>query len=112
VQGKLLDRSAAAPSPADADLAFWGAPPEVRAAMAQAQPQGVWPEHEEAVWAFLAVQTQWRNVVLRDGTLRATGLDYGACEAGLRMAGIEATPDLWVQVQMIEAGALEALNGG
>lgn len=40
------------------------------------------------------------------------GLDYSAAEAGLRMAGIEVTPDLWQAVRQIEAGAKEVLNEG
>lgn len=39
------------------------------------------------------------------------GLDYAAAEAGLRLAGIAATPELWSDIRLIEAGAKAALNG-
>ena len=42
---------------------------------------------------------------------RAIGLDYAAAEIGLRMAGIEMTPDLWSDVGQIELGARSAMNG-
>lgn len=38
------------------------------------------------------------------------GLDYGAAEAALRLAGIAMTPELWLQVRLIEDGAVEARN--
>ena len=38
------------------------------------------------------------------------GLDYAAARAGLDLAGIEMTPDLWSEVRAIEAGAIEELN--
>lgn len=62
-----------------------------------------------AVTAFLAVDTQWRWVS-RDGRSKATGLDYTACDAGLRRAGIETTPELWEELQIIELAARAALN--
>ena len=39
-----------------------------------------------------------------------TGLDYAAADAGLRRSGIETTPDLWADLQVIETGALAALR--
>ena len=44
-------------------------------------------------------------------TGRFIGLDYTAVRAGLELAGIEMTPDLWSEVQLIEAGACKGLNG-
>lgn len=38
------------------------------------------------------------------------GLDYAAARAGLRLAGITMTTALWADVQIIEAGAVDALN--
>lgn len=58
--------------------------------------------------AFLAVQTQWQRVATMKG-LVATGLDYTGAEAGLRLAGIAITPDVWAQVQHIETGAVSAM---
>lgn len=39
------------------------------------------------------------------------GLDHTAAEAGLRLAGIEVTPELWADIRTVEEGAKEALNG-
>lgn len=63
-----------------------------------------------AVSAFLAVDTQWRWIARHDGASRATGLDYAACDAGMRRAGIETTPELWEELQIIELAARAALN--
>lgn len=72
---------------------------------------GVWVEHLPALEAFMAISTQWRMVATFEHGPRAIGLDYGAADVGLRNAGIEMTPELWSEVQMIEIGALEELNG-
>lgn len=45
-----------------------------------------------------------------DGRLHRFGLDYGAAESGLKLAGIAITPDLWAAVRVIEVGVLESLN--
>jgi hypothetical protein len=68
---------------------------------------GLWPDHLPALDAFLAIAGQWR--LAPSG--RFLGLDYTAVRAGLDLAGIEVTPDLWSDVQIIEAGALAGLNG-
>ena len=70
---------------------------------------GIWPEHMGTVQAFLAVAGQWRTAV---GQARIIyhGLDYTAVRAGLKMAGIALTPAQWGDVQLIEAGAVAALN--
>ena len=39
------------------------------------------------------------------------GLDYTAVRAGFDLAGVKITPDLWAEVQLIEAGARDAMNG-
>lgn len=54
--------------------------------------------------------TQWRVVASAAGPLFFGGLDYTAVRAGLDLAGITPTPALWSDVQLIEAGALGALN--
>jgi hypothetical protein len=61
-----------------------------------------------ALHAFLAVATQWRVVGPGDGTLRRTGLDYAGVRVGLEIAGVEVTPALWSDIQLIEAGAIAA----
>lgn len=60
--------------------------------------------------AFLAVCRQWRTAAAPDRTVWL-GLDYTAVRAGLDLAGLTITPDLWAEVQEIETGALRALNG-
>lgn len=94
-----------------ADAALWGIPAEALED-AREDEEGLWPEHEAAVLAFLSVQTQWRAAPVGDGGLCWLGLDYQGAQAAWRLAGEEITPDLWTQVQLIEAGALAALNGG
>lgn len=67
----------------------------------------IWECHVEAVSAFLSVQTQWRTVLATKGLVR-TGLDYAAADAGLRLAGITSTPELWDDIRFIELGAIAA----
>lgn len=71
---------------------------------------GIWTENVAAVEAFLSVSTQWRVAMGHTGMI-VLGLDYTAVRAGLELAGIAVGPDLWASVQMIETGALQALNG-
>lgn len=71
------------------------------------QSTAVWPDAAPALDAFLAVAGQWR--VTPSG--RVIGLDYAAVRAGLELAGIELTPEVWSDVQHIEQGALVGLNG-
>lgn len=70
------------------------------------QSGGVWPDNAPAVTAFLRVARQWR--VYPNG--RVGGLDYTAAEAGLRLAGITVDPDLWAGIQLVESGAVAAMN--
>ncbi|WP_349538491.1 DUF1799 domain-containing protein [Sagittula sp. NFXS13] len=70
----------------------------------------MWPEHLEAMDAFLAINGQWRVAMTMTGT-QVISLDYGAAESGLRLAGITTTPELWQQIRIIEQGAKAALNG-
>lgn len=71
---------------------------------------GLWPEHLAALEAFLVVQDQWRVIAGFGGAYWA-GLDYSACEAGLRLSGLEVPPSVWDQVRLIEDGAKQELNG-
>jgi len=50
-------------------------------------------------------------VARAEGGSRAVGLDYGAAEIGLKLAGIDVAPEVWTQVQLIEIGARAAMNG-
>lgn len=74
---------------------------------------GVFAEHVPIVDAFLAVCSQWRTAAastMAGARLVYLGLDYAGARAGLALAGIEATPDLWAGVQIMEAAAVAALN--
>lgn len=74
---------------------------------------GVWPENERAVHAFLEICTQFRCVAHFDGTLQRTGLDYPAVLRGLREAGVKVKKRLWADLRMIEWGVLTAhVEGG
>lgn len=71
---------------------------------------GLWPDHVEAMRAFLSVASQWREVVFPNGVRRWTGLDYAGVQAGLALAGLSVPPETWEEVRQIEAGAIEELN--
>ncbi len=64
----------------------------------------VWAENWDAWGAFMAVQTQWST-----GMSGYTGLDYTRVKAGLELAGVEATPELFGKLRIIESAVLEAL---
>lgn len=74
--------------------------------------EGVWQVHCAAVMAFLRVATQWNALALADGRTRVLGLDYGRATAGLANAGVKISPELWSDLQLIEAGALAEMNRG
>lgn len=63
----------------------------------------MFPDNLAAVTTFLAMSTQWRV-----GAAGATGLDYTALPAVLRMRDVprDEWPDLFEQLQIIETEAL------
>lgn len=61
---------------------------------------GIWEENVDAVKAFLQISTQWRD----------NGLDYAGVEAGLRLADIDPSRDLWLQIRAIELGVRAAIS--
>lgn len=71
----------------------------------------VWAKNVAAAQAFLWVSGQWRMTALASGGVYWGGLDYTAAKAGLEMAGIEITKELWADVRVIEQGAKAAKNG-
>lgn len=94
----------------DDDAAFFGLVVE---AGEPEEFEGLWPDHEPAWRAFAAVSGQWRTQALSSlggAAMIWLGLDYTAARAGLEMAGIDITPDLWAEVRIIEAAAAEELN--
>lgn len=66
----------------------------------------IWPEHEDVVRLFLALGTQWRVGGMAGAPL---GLEYGAIETTGRLMGIEVTPDLFADLQVMEAEARDVL---
>jgi hypothetical protein len=86
---------------------FWGIDPTL---LQVTETSGVWESNVDAVSAFLTIDSQFRFTGVGMGGLVANGLDYAGSRAGLDMAGIAITPALWGAVQLIEAGAVAALN--
>lgn len=58
----------------------------------------------------MRIQTQWVVAGIGMAGLLTIGLNYANAKAGLELAGIDVTPDLWDDILVIEAGALPALN--
>ncbi len=92
------------------DAEFWGID-LTEEDLAPDASKGIWVESWPALKAFLSICTQWRMVADFNEGPRAVGLDYTAAEVGLRLAGIEMTPELWADVKLIEFGARSAMNG-
>ncbi len=69
----------------------------------------VWASNAAAVEAFLKVTTQLNGVGTMDGGVRVIGLDYQGARAGLELAGVDVTPDLWADLQLVESGAVAGL---
>lgn len=69
----------------------------------------LWPDNLDPLRAFLVCSTQWRWVPVTGptgGTVVRTGLDYPGARAALQMAGIKVTPELFADIQTLEAAAL------
>ena len=94
-------------SPALDDAALWGIDPAALGLIRDDE-EGLWECHATALHAFVAVDGQWR--VVHGERPLIVGLDYTAVKAGLELAGMVLTPAEWADVQVIEKGALEALN--
>lgn len=75
----------------------------------------VWPENWATVEAFLLVSTQWRVVQqgggMAPGHTYWIGLDYAGVAVGLSGHGIDATPEIWRGLRVMEAAARNTLNG-
>jgi hypothetical protein len=67
----------------------------------------VWPENLPAVNAFIAMGTQWRT-----GGMGATGLDYAALPAVLRLINIPRAdwPEAMDGLRIMEAEALKIMG--
>lgn len=93
----------------DEDCRLFGVDPASLTRAAPESHDGIWRDHVTALRAYLAIADQWRVVAGGSGALWL-GLDYGAARAGLDLAGIAVSPEVWADVQLIEAGAKAALN--
>ena len=64
----------------------------------------LWPENEEVLGIWLAIQTQWSV-----GMAGATGLHYPGVETCMRMRGLKkkAQRDTFLLIQMMERACLE-----
>ncbi|WP_273794699.1 DUF1799 domain-containing protein [Brucella intermedia] len=67
----------------------------------------VWRENEEALIAWLAVETQWRIVSTMAGLIWL-GLDYSAVDVVLRR--LKSPDHVFADLQNMELAALEAFN--
>ena len=72
--------------------------------------EGIWDSNEPALLAFLHVSGQWRTVSRGLGGSHYLGLDYTAAKFGLDLAGVTVSPATWMDLRLIENGALEELN--
>lgn len=72
----------------------------------------MWRINWATVEAFLAIATQWDQLVLPDGRVLWTGLDYARARAGWKNAGLTVPPATWRGVQAMEREAARVLNGG
>lgn len=80
------------------DLEYFGAIDAAAEYSARQEDFLVEEENWRAVQAFIAVQSQFR------GSLR-----YEGVQAGLEMAGIHCTSELFMRLRLMEAGAMKAL---
>lgn len=71
-----------------------------RQAQARTDEFHVLEENWSAVMAWMTVQTQ----------MTRTGFRYEGMEAGLRMANIELTPEIFSKLQVMESTVLETWN--
>lgn len=75
---------------------------------------GIWEWHVPAWNAWCVISGQWRCVsvaTMERAKLIWLGIDYAAAAAGLALAGVQITPEIWADVRQIEAGAVKELNG-
>lgn len=104
-----------APDQALEDMRVLGAPQEAidewRAQLKQQEAEDAIElpaDCRAAVQAFLAVDTQWKKLVVGDRLL-ATGLDYAGVRAALRFLRMPVSPALFADLQLMEAEALAAI---
>lgn len=72
----------------------------------------VWPENVKVVRAFVAMETQWREIVVETEVIKR-GLLYEAIDATLdKLTGIKRKdwPDIFQGLRVMEAGALKTFR--
>lgn len=69
----------------------------------------IWPENETVLYVFLNCGTQWRRVATVGGII-ALGLDYPAVESTMRMLSIQDQEEVFRDLRVMEAAALEVMN--
>lgn len=67
----------------------------------------MWPDNYPAVNVFISMSTQWRV-----GMAGATGLDYNALPAVLRMTQIPRSdwPEIFQSIRILEDAAMETMR--
>ncbi len=74
------------------------------------------PETVTALEVFHIVSTQWRMrsipVGMGASMSKPFGLDYSACEAIVRLRGINVAPETWGHLQIIEQAIVENGDAG
>jgi Phage related hypothetical protein (DUF1799) len=70
----------------------------------------IWPEHQAALEAFLAVDSQWRVAAAGIAGISLIGLDYAAVVAVFGLLAIVLTTAQWQDFREIEAAACQLLN--
>lgn len=81
-------------------------PPEVSAAIYEADTFELWPENLDSLTLFMRMQTQWRI-----GPAGASGLDYAGVSSALRFLRVRPTPEFFDDLQIMETAALRAMRG-
>lgn len=81
-----------------ADFAEWGIDDDDALAAMSDPDFEVEPENWVAVCLFLRVQTQWTVGAMG----HRVGLNYPGVEACARLSGVDLTPDLFAQIQLLE----------
>lgn len=72
----------------------------------------VWPENVKVIRTFVAMETQWREVVVETEVIKR-GLRYEALDSTLnKLKGIKRKdwPDIFQGLRVMEAAALKALR--
>lgn len=91
-----------------ADLAAFGAPPEMVEAFQPSQNDslfGVWEDNAETVMMFMRLQTQW-NVIA--GAF--IGLNYQSAEFLFKIHGVADEATMMDDLQAMEVAALQVMN--